>query len=87
MQCCIPNQKQIARRQTATTASTTQEKVVTSKFNTSEKAIASRYLFFTKSIQEIPMNGSDSDGQEEEDGVVLEIPSNTAEMMWHEVQV
>ena len=26
-------------------------------------------------------------GQEEEDGVVLEIPSNTAEMMWHEVQV
>ena len=34
-----------------------------------------------------PMNGSDSDGQEEEDGVVLEIISNTAEMMWHEVQV
>ena len=33
------------------------------------------------------MAGSDSDGQEEEDGVVLEIPSNTAEMIWHEVQV
>ena len=33
------------------------------------------------------MNGSDSDGQEEEDGDVLEIHSNTAEMIWHEVQV
>ena len=33
------------------------------------------------------MNGSDSDGQEEENGVVLEIPTNTAEMMWHEFQV